>query len=397
MNRAVDALRSSSYIICDCEGSDLGSRGGNLSIISLAALPTSADPDPRIYLIDAIKLSDQQLQPIYNLLQSDQHTKIMYDARSDWCEFYHRHGVELVRVLDLQLADIESRRARNETQEQQLARLPLFCSEEEVKNYRTSYTKIHRLNGLGASALEHGAVGPEEKGKVGTLLITRTYEIFTTTSTLGYFPHNKWNERPLWKKHIQYAAKDIQLISKLFLLFSQKGYVNETELLAQSARYMTLRRDGPPPPNSGHSLLPLDILVVPPDRAASQLCKSCTRKLALPCFPQKPRDDSMAQTCLVCCAVKIHNAELPAKQKAQGWQRRQKAQGEKRKREEQARSQQLQREQQAGQSSRILQTGFLSMSSIVLVPNSHGEVGIFGYDDEDIPGGTYYRDMYDSD
>lgn len=165
MNAAVSALRSSSYIVCDCEGVDLGSQGGSLSIIQLAALPSEGNPDPPVFLIDAIALSDAKLQPVYKLLRSETHTKIMYDARSDWSEFYHRHGVELTHVLDLQLADIDSRTVRGETQEQQLERLPPFCSAEEIKNYRALYTMVQRLKGLGPCTVEHGVVGPDEKGK----------------------------------------------------------------------------------------------------------------------------------------------------------------------------------------------------------------------------------------
>lgn len=165
LNRANDALRSSSYIVCDCEGSNLGAEGGNLSIISLAALPFSTNPEPYVYLIDTISLNDEQLKPIYDLLRSNKYTKIMYDARMDWSELYHRHGVELTHVLDLQLADVESRKARKETPEQQLARLPHFCSTEAISRERTSYAKVQRLNGLGPCTVEHGVVGPSENPK----------------------------------------------------------------------------------------------------------------------------------------------------------------------------------------------------------------------------------------
>lgn len=133
--------------------------------------------------------------------------------------------------------------------------------------------------------------------------LTKVHGVYILTSSIDYFPHNKWGERPLWKKHILYAVKDIQLISKLFLLFSQKGYIDETKLLAQSERYMSLRRDALVPANFGHPLLPLEIMDAPPTRAARQACKACSRELALPCFPRKAGEEGIAQTCMVCCAV----------------------------------------------------------------------------------------------
>ena len=98
MNRAANVLRSSSYIVCDCEGVNLGSLGGNLSIIALAALPSPVDVnnEPHVYLIDAIALKDYQLKPIYDLLRSNSCGKIM-------CGF--RHGeTALERLVSCEIS-----------------------------------------------------------------------------------------------------------------------------------------------------------------------------------------------------------------------------------------------------------------------------------------------------
>lgn len=169
MTRAVSALRSCSYIVCDCEGTNLGSQGGTLSLIILLGIPTD-NQEPHIYLIDAITLGTRNMLPVFDLLRSEEHTKIMYDARMDWSELFHRHNVELSHVLDLQLADIQSRRRRGETENQQLARLPPYCGEADVKSHRSSYTKIHRLNSLESCAAEHGVTSATEKVKARSFL-----------------------------------------------------------------------------------------------------------------------------------------------------------------------------------------------------------------------------------
>jgi exonuclease 3'-5' domain-containing protein 1 len=163
MTRAVEALRSCSYIVCDCEGVSLGGKGGKLSLISLRALPTVDNPVPHIYLIDAIALDDRVLRPVYDLLQSNVYTKVMFDARMDWCELYHRHGVNLTRVLDLQLADVLSRRRRGEDSNRQLERLSPFLKTDEVRRHRELYALVQRLNGLGSCITEHGIVSNQSK------------------------------------------------------------------------------------------------------------------------------------------------------------------------------------------------------------------------------------------
>lgn len=165
LTRAVTALRSCSYIVCDCEGTNLGSLGGRLSLIILCGIPIADSEQPHIYLIDTVVLKRRILQPVFELLRSDQHTKVMYDPRMDWSELFHRHNVELSQVLDLQLADVASRSVRGEREGGQLARLFTFCGEDNVKSHRQSYTKVHRLNSLESCATEHNVVNGSKKIK----------------------------------------------------------------------------------------------------------------------------------------------------------------------------------------------------------------------------------------
>ena len=173
MNRAVAALRSCSYIVCDCEGTHLGASGGSLSLIVLCGIPTDNNRQPHVYLIDAITLKGRALEPVFALLRSDEHTKIMYDARMDWSELFHRHNVELHRVLDLELADVDSRSLRGEGPDAQLTRLFSFCKESNVESQRSSYLEIHRLNSLEACATEHGVIHSPKKVKARKLFFKK--------------------------------------------------------------------------------------------------------------------------------------------------------------------------------------------------------------------------------
>lgn len=171
LKTAIDALRPCSHIVCDLEGRSLGAVGGKLSLITLCAVPSADVPEPHIYLVDAIALSARALQPLYELLRSEAHTKVMFDARSDWSELFHRCGVELARVLDVQLADVDSRASRGETVEQQLARLSPYCSAEHVRKERQCYAQVHRLNSLEACVTEHDIVRRSERVKSSKLRI----------------------------------------------------------------------------------------------------------------------------------------------------------------------------------------------------------------------------------
>lgn len=152
---ATKKLSSAAYLAFDCEGQNLGEGKGRLSVISLATLPRI---DPHVYLFDAIALTSKQLEPVFKLLQSRDHTKIMFDGRMDFSQLYHYHNTCLTTVLDLQLADVESRSRRGEGLNEQLQRLFPFVTRNEITRQQSSYTQIHRLNGLASCAKEHGVV-----------------------------------------------------------------------------------------------------------------------------------------------------------------------------------------------------------------------------------------------
>jgi len=111
---AIAAIQPASALALDCEGNDLGVEGGTLNLISLRALEPETS---RIYLINTIGLVKVQLNPVFDIIKSSLVTKIVFGGRMDFSELYHGWGVSLRGVLDLQLADVESRHQCGEDQE----------------------------------------------------------------------------------------------------------------------------------------------------------------------------------------------------------------------------------------------------------------------------------------
>jgi len=108
---AIAAIQPASALALDCEGNDLGVEGGTLNLISLRAL------EPETSRIDTIGLVKDQLNPVFDIIKSSLVTKIVFGGRMDFGELYHGWGVSLRGVLDLQLADVESRHQCGEDQE----------------------------------------------------------------------------------------------------------------------------------------------------------------------------------------------------------------------------------------------------------------------------------------
>lgn len=152
---AISAIESSSAIILDCEGKNLGQEGGSLSLITLR---TIAPGPPKTYLIDTISLAQDKLKPIFDIIQSSSPTKVVFDGRMDFSALYHRYNISMGGVLDLQLADIHSRSLRGETQDRQLRRLSPFLHIDAVLGQRSSYIALHKLCGLEQCVREHGII-----------------------------------------------------------------------------------------------------------------------------------------------------------------------------------------------------------------------------------------------
>lgn len=116
--------------------------------------------------------------------------------------------------------------------------------------------------------------------------------------------------RPLPSAYLDYAAKDIALLARVYTVFQTRGHVTNRnrhlpELEVQSRRYINLH-DAPIPSNDMHrssNLLPLEILSLPAGGATAE-CVKCHRMLSPASFTYydeaKTRRLEVHETCKVC-------------------------------------------------------------------------------------------------
>ena len=157
---AATAFETCPAVVLDCEGHNLGTSGGKLSIILLRGVTA----DSQTFLIDVPKLSFTSILPILDLLRSPNIRKIVFDGRMDFSALYHELGVELQNVVDLQLVDIMSRFARGERWETQQKRLRSTLKTDELRTCPQLYVQVHRLHGLDGCIAEHKVI-PKKAGK----------------------------------------------------------------------------------------------------------------------------------------------------------------------------------------------------------------------------------------
>lgn len=149
---ATDVIERCSEVVLDCEGQDLGQQGGSLSLINFRTIGPEI---PNTYLIDVLSLTKDALRPVFDIIQSSSPTKVMFDGRMDYSELFHEYGTPICGALDLQLADIHSRRQRGEDEEDQLRRLSPYLKRGEVVGQQNSYTQVHKLCSLQQCLREH--------------------------------------------------------------------------------------------------------------------------------------------------------------------------------------------------------------------------------------------------
>ena len=151
----IAAIQPASTLVLYCEGKDLGVKGGTLSLISLRALEPETS---RIYLINTISLTKGQLNPVFDIIKPSLITKIVFDGRMDFSEVHHGWSASLCGILDLQLADVDSRHQRGEDEEDQFSRLSPYLHRREISGQLGSYSAVHKLCGLEQCAKDHGIV-----------------------------------------------------------------------------------------------------------------------------------------------------------------------------------------------------------------------------------------------
>lgn len=97
----MDSLSQRDAILLDFEGTDIGSAGGEMSILQIG-LPTAT------FVVDAIALDEQM--PMLEAFLSDRNIpKIVWDGRLGYSELRHRYKIRLQNVLDLQLVYLHER------------------------------------------------------------------------------------------------------------------------------------------------------------------------------------------------------------------------------------------------------------------------------------------------
>ncbi|KAF7358030.1 3'-5' exonuclease domain-containing protein [Mycena venus] len=281
---AIPILRAQPALAITCQGYDLGYQGGFACILSFATIERPS----QVFHFDLITLNRVTLQPLFDILRSPSVTKAVFDGRLIASALLHQWDVELVNALDMQLADVTSRK---ECAERQLSRLSdvdhdsgLFLpdiSRSIVHAHPEWYQSLIRLNEAETCTKEHGI---EAGSSVWRRLIEHTAEV--------------WAARPLSSWACKYSTDRVYLISAIYGDFKDKGYITPA-LAAQSARYLSLHRAQMPKLGSGHSfpILPLGIITAMPP-ARTRLCKTCGRA-----FIEGDTREDDGVYCLVCFAV----------------------------------------------------------------------------------------------
>lgn len=148
---AAPILAKTPFLIVDCEGKNIGSANGVLSLMCIGTANAE-----HIFVFDVLALTSRNalawLRPILDLLANPAIKKIMWDCRNDFLEIWATYAVMLQGVLDLQLAEINSRASvRGEKEYKRLSRLaaggrrlPLRL----IKQNQDLFSGVHGLQGM---------------------------------------------------------------------------------------------------------------------------------------------------------------------------------------------------------------------------------------------------------
>ncbi|KAK0214121.1 ribonuclease H-like domain-containing protein [Armillaria fumosa] len=274
---AVEALSSYSHLVVDCEGDQLGCKGGRLSLLTIRA----ASDDAPTYIFDLLRLKRRNMRRVFDLLRDASRVKIVFDGRMDYSALWHEYDVAMVGVIDMQLADLHSRQARGETEAKQLGRLGAYLPLSMIKKKSGECRALTRLSGLASCVQEH----------------------LRTNESKGSVDHKRWLERPLSQEQLGYAAEDVRLIGRIYEYFKAHEYLAEN-LPEQSERYVTRWKRQRPEKDryfNSHCLLPLDIIDYDARRLTKK-CNGCERLLAIQCFPREATSSDEIY-CWVCNAI----------------------------------------------------------------------------------------------
>ncbi|KAK0444095.1 ribonuclease H-like domain-containing protein [Armillaria borealis] len=277
---AVPVLSSYSHLVVDCEGDQLGCRGGRLSLLTITPIRAASDHVPT-YIFDLLRLKRKNIRRVFDLLRDASRVKIFFDGRMDYSALWHEYDVHVVGVIDMQLADLHSRQARGETESKRLGRLRAYLPQNMITKKSGECRTLACLSSLASCVQEH----------------------LRTNESKGNVDHKRWLERPLSQEQLGYAAKDVRLIGRIYEHFKAQNYLTEN-LPEQSERYVTHWEARQPEKDryfNSHCLLPLDIIDYDARRPTKR-CDGCERLLAVQCFPRETTS-SEGIYCWVCNAV----------------------------------------------------------------------------------------------
>ena len=188
----VQALSSSDCMAIDSEGVDLGQPGGALSLLQIATRKGGSSA-LSIFVVDITLLdwrafhhrvdpSDSSSPSLKSLLESQEVTKLIFDARSDASALSRQFNVRLRGCYDLQLAEVAVR---------------------QMKGPGASW-----LMGLDKAL---GACLPATPSMNEDLMwggqVSKTYHQSGKMQV--------WKERPLSEELLQYAVADVRYLHKL--------------------------------------------------------------------------------------------------------------------------------------------------------------------------------------
>ncbi|KAL0570336.1 hypothetical protein V5O48_011633 [Marasmius crinis-equi] len=311
---AMAELQKFDTLMFDCEGEELGTRGGTLSVISIRGISLHSPHPPKTFIFDILRLCRPEdpncsIRPLLHLLASPSIRKVVYDGRMDFCAIWFGYGVPLNNVLDLQIFDMRTRLSE-EKEDQRLRRLARFFPLGEIFRGRERFVQLNLLQGLGGALLDNKL---QRKPK-------------------DSIDHHSWLERPLSDAHLYYAASDVYLIG-LLLTHLEESYslLDDLVLLQQSHRYVTLWIDNQPEKGNvfrSNPFFPLEILDFNSE-STRKPCNACQRNLSHNSFPNHLWNAQMGRRfCYVCLII-------PRWQQQQREEEERKQRGEKSKRKKQ--------------------------------------------------------------
>ena len=98
LDACIDALTGTNLLFIDCEGLQLGAQDGSLSLINIAR------QNDDVWVVDALTLGREALEPLFAVLADENVAKVMFDARMDWSEHLVRSALLVLFLRSDELA-----------------------------------------------------------------------------------------------------------------------------------------------------------------------------------------------------------------------------------------------------------------------------------------------------